>query len=128
MNRYGAILLFVGLAIVMTGCKSDRDDRVVITQSNHGQTVNVRKGGTLEVILGGNPTTGYEWHVAQTDDALLPLADTVYKPGSDLPGAGGKYRFDFNAREVGAVDLRMVYKRSWEAGVAERFDVTVEIQ
>ncbi len=128
MSRYDSVILMLGLALVMTGCKSDGNgDRVVITPSNHGETISVPKRGTLEVILQGNPTTGYEWEVARTDASLLPLDQVRYKSGSDRPGAGGKYRFEFNALEAGTVDLRLVYKRSWEAGAAETFHVTVHI-
>ncbi len=108
----------------MEGGKSNP---MVLTQADHKGEVSVSPGAEIEVVLPGNPTTGYEWTVAHTDASHLPLVDSSYETRSDLIGAGGDYRFQFKAVASGEVHLELIYKRAWEAEVAESFRVTVKI-
>lgn len=65
-------------------------------------------GDTLVVRLAGNPTTGYDWRVVSTNDALLPSAgDPVYTPSADLTGAGGVYTFRFLAKAAGEATVQI---------------------
>jgi inhibitor of cysteine peptidase len=78
------------------------------TEMDGGGEFALVTGDTLVVRLGANPTTGYDWRVVGTDDALLPAAgDPVYAPGADLAGAGGVYTFRFLAKAAGEAAVQI---------------------
>ncbi|MDQ1336481.1 MAG: inhibitor of cysteine peptidase, partial [Thermodesulfobacteriota bacterium] len=54
---------------------------VKLTDEDLGRTVELGIGETLEVVLSGNPTTGYVWDVASLDrDILKQVGETEFKP------------------------------------------------
>ena len=115
------------MALAMAGCGDSETDSTEITQADDGTVVSVANGGTIEIVLRGNPTTGYQWEVAATDESLLTSAGSTYAADSDAIGSGGTYRFQFNAAAAGEVRLQMVHKRSWEPDVLQTFEVTIRI-
>ncbi|MBM4154140.1 MAG: protease inhibitor I42 family protein [Lentisphaerae bacterium] len=124
-----ASILIGGAMHVTLGCDHGDDGAdVVVTQADNHGTVSVAKGGEVVVILRGNPSTGYEWVVAGSDETRMTLSGSGFVPDNNMPGSGGEYRFEFKAIETGTVPLRLVYKRSWETAVAESFDVTIVIE
>lgn len=127
MSRFKIAMLVFVMALIMTGCKAGGSHRVVIFHPDQTSMVSVARGATVEIVLPGNPSTGYAWEVSETDEQLLPLVSSSYESGSDMPGAGGEYRFEFNATGKGLVDLRLVYKRPWEAEVLKTFAITLKI-
>ena len=116
------------LLVFVPGGRAHVNGPAVITRADNGGVVTVSKGASVQAVLPGNPTTGYEWTLTETDPARLPLADSSYARNSDLIGAGGAYQFRFSAQNTGDVKLRLAYKRSWETGTAESFTVTVRIR
>jgi len=128
MKRLMSVILLVGATALLTGCDNgNNDDPVVITQSDNGGVVSVANGADVEVVLPGNPTTGYQWEVVENNETLLTFVSSSYTPDSDAAGSGGMYRFLFKAAAVGQARLRLVYKRSWETVVVESLTVTVKI-
>jgi len=128
MNRILIAMMIAGVALFMTGCDNGGGtDQVLITQADNQSIVSIPEGGEVIVVLPGNPSTGYEWELAETDASLLPLIDSSFAQHSDMPGSGGEYRFKFKAIASGRVHLRLVYKRPWETQVAETFEVTITI-
>jgi inhibitor of cysteine peptidase len=121
------------LALALSGCAlaSGRPKTVQVTRQDQGRTVNAVRGGTLVVILEGNPTTGYVWSLESGDDAVLPLqGDYAFTPDSTLAGAGGKLTFTFVASSPGQATLVFAYRRPWEPRdpKAETFTVTVNVK
>ena len=121
-----AFLLLIALG---TGCHHDSSHSVSIDETQNGQTVSLASGDSLVIELAGNPTTGYEWAVAQADDDLLRLADSSYTPDSPgLAGSGGLYLFRFEALRPGSAPLLLAYRRPWEPNAPARsFALTVSI-
>jgi len=111
--------------------RATRPIPVVVDMSDNGTTRALRVGDTLQVVLRGNPTTGYGWQVDLTaDDAgvIRQVGEPVYAPDSDLLGSGGTYTFTFETVAVGEVALRLVYQRPWETVPAlEMFAVTLRV-
>ncbi len=70
-------------------------------------------GGTFEIVLDSNPTTGYSWQ-AEYDAAYLELVDQTFQASSDLIGAGGTETFIFRPLQDGETETTMTYKRPWE--------------
>jgi inhibitor of cysteine peptidase len=103
-----------------------------LIESDNGSTVTLDRGATLEVRLGANPTTGFDWHLAGALPAQLTSPTTSFEstaqPG--LVGAGGATTLRFTAASPGSGTLKLTYNRPWEKDVApERtFAVTVVVK
>ena len=114
------------------GCgdsSADSDEAVVVGQERNGQTVELAVGTPLSVELAGNPTTGYEWTVAQIDSACLRLAGSTYTADSSAIGSGGTYVFRFEPLRAGRTVLGLVYRRAWEITAADQtFTLTVDVR
>lgn len=127
-RMFAGISLF---AFLLAGCgDSSADtaaDAVTATQAQNGAAVTLAKGETLTVKLAGNPTTGYQWTVAQNDANFLQPQDPIYEPDSSAIGSGGTYFFRFTALNPGSASLRMTYRRSWEPAPIETFTLAVNI-
>ena len=85
-------------------------------------------GGTFEIALDSNPTTGYSWQ-AECDAAYLELVDQTFQASSeDLIGAGGTETFVFKPIHDGQTELTMVYERPWEQDALQTELYVVVIQ
>jgi inhibitor of cysteine peptidase len=123
----GATLLVLVLALVAalaTGCGDSGQAAggpLRLGETDNGKSCTVGVGETIEVAIAGNPTTGYEWTAALSDEdaALLEqVGDPVYSSDtteSNIVGAGGTYTFTFKAAATGEATLKLVYARPWES-------------
>jgi inhibitor of cysteine peptidase len=133
--RIGRIALAVGMAIIGLGCTppgsfGTATPVVMIDDSANGSTVSLRRGEGLVISLTGNPTTGFTWEMGDSaDEILAQQGKPEYSAGSRALGAGGKYRFHFQAEREGTARVRLVYRRPFEASVppAQIFEVTVVV-
>lgn len=105
---------------------------VVLDSGDDGTTVTVKVGDVIQVVLRGNPTTGYSWKVVLGEDTaeiLQQVGEPGYVPDSSLIGAGGTYTFAFRALSAGEVLLKLEYARPWETvPPLETFSVTIRIE
>ncbi len=85
-----------------------------LSEQDGGKTVELHTGDKLEVLLKGNPGTGYRWEVATVDSAILQLVGKPDFPYSGAPGAGGKVRVRLKAVAAGETVLQLIYHRSFE--------------
>ncbi len=128
------ILALALLMVTLTACSSqaaNAADPVAISASDAGKTIELKKGATLVVSLEGNPTTGYNWQVADPAPAILKqVGDVEVTPVSDAMGAPGTIVLKFSAVQAGQSTLKLAYHRSWEKGVApeKTFEVTVVVK
>lgn len=95
------------------------------------------KSGSFRIPAIANPTTGYEWSIADFDD----MDTTVIKfdckhiekqannEGVVMFGAPTNSFYEFNVQSVGSASIKFVYKRIWEskeAPIAEAvYNITV---
>jgi predicted secreted protein len=103
---------------------------VRIDGSYNGGSVQLTAGQELEVVLEGNPTTGFQWEVGSADAAVLrQTGDWDFAPSSDLTGAGGLVTLHFKAVAAGETLLQLVYLQPWdkETPPAETFSVRVVV-
>lgn len=138
MNRYMLFLTVVCLAVFalaacgpMSDGASSLPKEVKLTKDDGGKSVEVAKGGMLEVVLEGNPTTGYTWEVGTIDDKVLKLeGEPGFKADSNAVGAGGVMTLKFKAEGAGKTDLKLVYHQPWEKDQppAETFEVAVTVK
>jgi inhibitor of cysteine peptidase len=110
--------LFIAV-IVIIACSTTHALTMRLTQADAGSTVTLHRGDILEIALAGNPTTGYSWEVEGGAEAVLRQKGTPeFKRESALLGAGGMMIFRFECIAVGDVTLSLIYRRSFEPGVA----------
>ena len=80
-----------------------------------GQPVVAKRGDLVRVQLDENGTTGYQWSVAQVDDALRIESNVFVPPRSDAMGAAGQRVLSVRALgEEGDARLVLRLGRSWE--------------
>lgn len=77
------------------------------------EEIHTEIGKIVIISLNSNPSTGYGW-IAEFDPKFIRLVRKEFTPSSNLIGAGGIERFEFEALASGVTTLRMVYKREWE--------------
>jgi len=141
-RRGGGALVFVVLvalvAVAATGCGDPADagaGPLKLVETDGGKSYTVEAGETIEVVLPGNPTTGYEWTADLTEEAAQILEQAgepayVQDPAEDdVVGAGGQFTFTFKAKAAGEATLKLVYSRSFEdVGPIETFEAQVTVK
>ena len=130
-NAWWAVLL-MGLTLpFLSGCLSSSDDNsstVILTAEDNGRTITLPKDGLLEVILKGNPTTGYYWQTVSINPAVLQYQQVEFNPDSAEIGAGGTYVFTYRAAAAGTTPLQLNNASSTNgANAAQTFQVTVTV-
>ena len=89
-------------------------------------------GGELTVVLGSNPTTGYQWseEAEISDESVIKqISHAFVEPEIDKPpGTPGEEAWTFKALERGTVTILLEYSRSWnDAGLwAVTITATIE--
>ena len=104
---------------------------ISIGQDAAGSTVALRQGQRLAVTLSANPTTGYIWEQVPGAEAILARqGDAKFTPESAKIGAGGVYRFTYQAVRPGRAPLKFILHRSFEkeAPPAKTFEVNVAVE
>lgn len=102
-----------------------------LSEKDTSKTVELQTGDELEVLLKGNPTTGYRWEVVRVDAAILKLVGKPeFNPYSGVPGAGGTISVRLKAVAAGQTALELVYHRSFEKNTlpTKTFKVTVIVK
>jgi predicted secreted protein len=103
-----------------------------LTDAHNGKTVAVGVGQSFDVVLRGNPTTGYEWRVDKIASRAVEQngkADyTMDKRRRRMMGVGGTYTFHFDVKQAAKTKVRFVYARSWEKNTepAKTFEAVID--
>ena len=128
------ILSMAGYSLLKTAKPEQRQapKQVQITEDGNacGSAVGLNAGDTLDVILNGDPSTGYSWTVGfYTPSVIKPTGEPEYLPDSQLLGAVGTYTFQFLAIGEGQSVLRLIYSRQWEEDTPEikTCEITVQV-
>jgi len=135
MDRMTFFVIGAVLWRALSGCASVvLSNKLRLGKPAAGKTFDLAKGGTLEITLQGNPTTGYLWGLVAGNDAVLKLSgDFTFKQDqapAGMVGVGGKFTFKFQAVSVGAAQLKFGYQRPWEKNVPplETFEVNINVK
>jgi predicted secreted protein len=102
-----------------------------ITLADAERQVALSVGESVDVVLAGNPTTGYQWKVARLDTSIVKqIGEADYKPSSSAVGAGGHFTFQFRAVSAGQTPLKLVYLRPFEkdAPPVQTFEVIILVK
>lgn len=115
----------VGTLLVLLGACSSAD---TLTLDDNGGHFELKKGAEIELVLPGNPSTGYEWVVIEAPSILEEVGTAEFLPESDLIGAGGEFHFRFVAIEPGTAQLSLVYERPFEeVEPVDAFEIEVTV-
>ena len=120
MFRLSAISILLSIAIILlpVACSSSARIQVKLSEKNAMSRVKIYIGDTLEVVLKGNPTTGYIWEVDYVDSAILrQVGKTEFKADRKARGSGGTITMLFEALATGQTLLRLIYHRPFEKGI-----------
>ncbi|MEI6310185.1 MAG: protease inhibitor I42 family protein [bacterium] len=80
----------------------------------------------LDVLLKGNPTTGYTWEVVGGDGAVIALqGEPEFKADSEALGAPGIFTFHFAPQAPGQTMLQLSYSKSGEDKPAQEYNLLV---
>lgn len=116
-----AALLFV--IVLMTACtraeQAEPGREIEIDESHNGQQVELAPGEMLVIRLTSNPTTGYEWAIAELDARLLQqiggrgFESSAPDDPAPPPGTGGWAIYRFRAISAGEAALKLIYHQPW---------------
>ncbi|MFH1150764.1 MAG: protease inhibitor I42 family protein [Actinomycetota bacterium] len=129
-----ALALAVALALLLAGCGGESTDQSGESQTTES-SMKVKEGQDFTISLKSNPTTGFQWELAEPlDEKVVTKVSSEYKPdvsgGSSAVGAGGVEVWTFRATGRGDTEIKLKYVQPWQkdAKPAEErvFKVTVE--
>jgi inhibitor of cysteine peptidase len=114
-RRMSFTLVLLMLAIALIAAGKQRGITMRLTYADSGSTITLHPNDTLELVLPGNPTTGYTWEVKHGSEALLKQqGEPVFTPDSKALGSEGRMTFRFDVVAVGKGSLVLLYRRTFE--------------
>jgi predicted secreted protein len=132
------LVMVVAVAMMSVGCGSSAGaatSTLKLGQTDDGKTFSVKVGDTIQVVIPGNPTTGYEWTAALSDkDAALlqQVGEPQYAANNtdeNRVGSGGVFTLTFKATAKGQAVLKLAYARSFESvQPIQTFTATLNIE
>lgn len=93
---------------------------LLLTTADNGKTETVYLDTKIVIRLASNPSTGYSWKVANSEDVVLKFRSQRFIPPTPQPGhpnnvgAPGTVEIIFTANAVGTEKLILEYQRPWE--------------
>ena len=90
--------------------------------SETARDIRVKVGEVFTIRLESNETTGYSWRGNEGfDRSCFELTGSPYQPAQpQRPGSGGEQLYHFKALKAGTTEIRLTYKRSWEATPSDK--------
>lgn len=117
-SRRGRLFLGMILALALAACGPRVRAPLKVMERDSGSMIELRVGDQFDLVLDANPTTGYNWEVAERVRVVEQVGEPAFTPESRALGAGGKMTIRFQAVAPGEEWLRLVYRRSWEESIA----------
>lgn len=130
--RVAAVTLIVAAALV--GCagkpeaptahepqtsKLDISYDDLLAQKQISRSVSLSVGDTLEITLGSNASTGYEWAdnlLISDPKVMTQTGHRTVAPAADRPGASGTEVWTLQAKAPGNTTVSSTYGRPWPGG------------
>lgn len=115
-SRTAVIAVIFALAIPLLaigGCDLNGE---VKEYSDPWTTIVVEEGEEFAIVLESNPTTGYQWKLAEPlEEEVVVLTGMEFEEAEEeLLGAGGEERWTFKAEKRGETTISLAYVRPWE--------------
>jgi inhibitor of cysteine peptidase len=102
-----------------------------IAETERERTIELVVDEPIELLLNENPTTGYVWHAASSDEKVLQMQDVGYIATTEAEiGAGGVHRYVLTGARRGHAAVQLQLARPWESKDAAvrqlRLSITVK--
>lgn len=117
-------LLFIAVVMAGAGCgekKEEVTEEPKLVGSVTSESMEVEAGQDFQVVLDANPSTGYDWTVAEKPDPNIveQAGEEAVQPpeGQTMTGAPIKEIWKFKAVAAGKTDIVFENARSWEKDV-----------
>lgn len=120
LNLFKLCIVIVSLSI-MSACQSP--STVVKHETHHYNLtqkcptlLDMKLGETLSLTVPENPTTGYQWKLAQPLKLLSHQESyQQFEAEEGMVGVGGEKTFQFKAEKLGEELIELIHIRSWES-------------
>jgi inhibitor of cysteine peptidase len=114
--------------ILLASCGVLAPASVQVREHDAGRMVDLRRGDRLDILLEGNPTTGYAWEQLDGDSAVIaPAGEPTFTPESSALGSAGTVTMPYIALAAGRTSLQFAYRRQFETGVAPLKTFAIEV-
>lgn len=103
---------------------------LIIVESDNGRTVDVPVGGSVQIILPENATTGYRWAIDRYDEEFIAALATEPRYTANAIGSGGEVAFIFQGKKIGTGEIVLKHWRHWEgeSAVINRFRISLNVR
>ncbi|MCU0641270.1 MAG: protease inhibitor I42 family protein [Candidatus Margulisbacteria bacterium] len=94
----------------------------------HGKQFLASRDKPFRIELAANPTTGYNWYIAQLDETRFKVRRSGYDPDqTGRVGGGGTSYWEIIPLKAGVGTIKLLYYRVWEgaAKAVDQFQVRV---
>jgi predicted secreted protein len=121
--------LCVGATVILlASCGAPAPASVQVHEQDAGRTVDLRRGDRLDILLEGNPTTGYAWEQVDGDSAVIaPAGEPIFTPASSALGSGSTVTMPYIVCAAGRTRLQLAYRRRFETGVLPLKTFAIEV-
>jgi inhibitor of cysteine peptidase len=134
MHPLAPFIILIVLALLLLLADIGRPtglEPLVLDQANSGGTFELRPGETVDISLGANLTTGYNWQVVPFQATVLAqTGEPVVEENEGLLGAPTTVTFRFTAVAPGEQVVQLNYVRPWEESAVPEdiFMVTIIVK
>ena len=130
MKKYFILLIYIVFLLTLFGCTPAT---ITVDESSKKEIVCLKKGDILEIILGTNPSTGYEWSVVNIDSTKLKIVSESYianQVNRAVVGGGGNKIYLFKTISKGNTAIELIYFRSFEKEIPpkKKFHINLNIR
>jgi inhibitor of cysteine peptidase len=88
-----------------------------LSERDYGRTVEISVGDELEIILPGNPTTGYVWELSSLDVNRLRLGQVEFFANNKTLGSVGMETIKLHAIAAGTSIVQLIFHRPFEKNI-----------
>jgi inhibitor of cysteine peptidase len=101
-----------------------------LTEADAGTIVIVKLGGSIELRLPENPSTGYLWSIDILPPGAAAVTASHWNPAGTGAGAAGIRAFAITIKQPGKVTLRAKLWREWqgEGSVTQSREFTLQVR
>jgi inhibitor of cysteine peptidase len=103
---------------------------LMLSESDNGQTMDIRVGESVRINLPENATTGYRWAIDHYDEEFIEALATEPRYKANAVGSGGEVAFIFKGKDIGPGEIVLKHWRHWEgeSSVTKRFRIRLNVQ
>ena len=125
----GAWLMYSADAVSCSVPEKAPQTMLLLVEKDNDRTVDIHPGGTIQISLPENATTGYRWEIDRYDEDTIKLLATEPCYTANAVGSGGVVAFTFQGKKTGSGEIALKHWRSWEgdASVIGRFHIRLTV-